>query len=90
MLRNTIYVIAQTNPLIYLISKSYLSRRASKWVMLPQEFDLVFITQKLIKVQLIKKFIANHPINKILIAQEEFLDEVDGQNKHDPRDATQF
>ena len=46
MLGNTTYVIDQANPLRYLMSKSYLSKRATKWVMLLKEFDLVFITQK--------------------------------------------
>jgi len=44
MLGNTSYAIAQVDPLRYLIFKSYLFKRVAKWVMLLQEFDLVFIT----------------------------------------------
>jgi len=57
MLGNTTYVIAQAYPLRYLMSKSYLSRRTAKWVMLFKEFDLFFITQKLIKGNSITDFI---------------------------------
>jgi len=60
MLGNTTYVIAQVDPLKYLMSKSYLSGRAVEWVMLLQEFDLVFITHKSIKGHVIENFIANH------------------------------
>lgn len=60
MLGSTNYIIAQVSPLKYLMSKSYLSRRAAKWAMLLQEFDLVFITQKLIKEKAIEYFITNH------------------------------
>jgi len=49
MIGNITYVIAQDDPLRYLMSRSYLSRRVAKWVMFLQEFDLAFITQKSIK-----------------------------------------
>lgn len=64
MLGNTIHIIAQEDPLKYLISNSYMIDRAAKWVMLFQEFDLVFITQESIKGQAITNSIANHPRNK--------------------------
>jgi len=60
MLENTTYFIAQGDSLRYLMSKSYLSGRVTKWVMLLQEFDLVFITQNFIKGQAIVYFITNH------------------------------
>lgn len=43
MLGNTTLFIAQVDPLRYLMSKSYLFERVAKWVMLLQEFYLVFI-----------------------------------------------
>lgn len=61
ILGNTTYVIAQVDPLRYLMYKSYLSGRDAKWVIFFQEFDLVFLTQKSIKGQDITYFIINHP-----------------------------
>lgn len=76
MLGNTTYVIAQADPLRYLMSKSYLSGRSAKWIMFLQEFDLVFVTQKLIKGQAIVDFIENYPRNDTSIVQDDFLYEV--------------
>lgn len=60
MLGNTTYVIAQANPIRYFMSKYYLSSRVTKWMMLFQEFDLVFVIHKSIKGLAIADFISNY------------------------------
>ena len=49
MINNTTHVLTQVDPLRYLMSKSYLDGRSTKWVMLLQEFDLKFVKQQLVK-----------------------------------------
>lgn len=54
-------VVTMTNPLNYLLSKPYLLGREEKWVMLLQEFILVFINQKSVKVQILADFMVDFP-----------------------------
>jgi len=49
MINSTTHVLTQADPLRYLMSKSCLNGRSTKWIMLLQEFDLKFVKQKSIK-----------------------------------------
>ena len=48
-LGSTTHMVTKMDPLRYLLSKPYLFGRATKWVILLKEFDLVFINQNSIK-----------------------------------------
>lgn len=52
---------------------SNISGTATKWVMSSQEFGLVFINQKSIKVQVITNYLVDTPSSEINLANEEFM-----------------
>ena len=49
MLNHTTHLIAKIDPLKYLLSKSSLTSRSAKWVLILSEFDIVYIDRKAIK-----------------------------------------
>ena len=49
MLYFTTHLIFRMNPLKYIFEKPTLSSRIARWHMILLEFDIVFITQKLVK-----------------------------------------
>ena len=55
-------LISRADPIKYLMSKSVLSGRTTKWALLMQEFDITYIPQKAVKGQALADFLANHPI----------------------------
>ena len=72
MINNTTHVLTQVDPLRYLMSKSYLNGRSTKWIMLLQEFNLKFVKQKLAKGQVVIDFVAKFPIEDSTELREEF------------------
>ena len=62
MLNHTTYVIAKANPLKYMMSKTYHNSCTAKWIMFLSEFDLIFISQKSIKGQVITDQLAAAPM----------------------------
>ena len=57
MLNQTTYVIAKANPLKSMMNKTYKNSRTSKWIMHLTKFDLQFICQKFIKIQVIADYL---------------------------------
>lgn len=62
MLNHTTYVISKEDPLKYMMSKTYHNSHTAKWIMFLSEFDLVFISQKSIKGQVITDQLAAAPL----------------------------
>lgn len=69
------YIIAQADPLRYLISKTHLSGRTVNWVMSSDEFDLMFVKAKVIKGYFITDMLVEAPSDFCAPALEEFLNE---------------
>eukprot|EP01018_Ginkgo_biloba_P004487 Gb_07880 [translate_table: standard] len=64
MLNNKTKLIAKIDPLKYLLSKSALTGRMEKWVMLLSEFDIEYVNQKAIKGQVLVDHLAEAPLSE--------------------------
>eukprot|EP01018_Ginkgo_biloba_P021034 Gb_41824 [translate_table: standard] len=64
MLNNRTKLVAKINPLKYLLSKSTLTGRMAKWVMLLSEFDIEYINQKAIKGQVLADHLVEAPLSE--------------------------
>lgn len=62
MLHHTTYIISHSNPLQYMMSKTYHHSRTSKWLMFLLEFDLDFVSYKSIKGQFIVDQLIEAPL----------------------------
>jgi hypothetical protein len=47
---HSVRLISRADPLKYIISRPILSGRLAKWALLLQEFEIVYISQKSIKI----------------------------------------
>eukprot|EP01018_Ginkgo_biloba_P014826 Gb_24854 [translate_table: standard] len=64
MLNNKTKLIAKIDPLKYLLSKSTLTGRMAKWVMLLSKFDIEYVNQKAIKGQVLANHLAEAPLSE--------------------------
>ncbi|KAA0025936.1 uncharacterized protein E6C27_scaffold34G002400 [Cucumis melo var. makuwa] len=58
----TVHLVAKVDPIKYVLSRPIISGRLAKWVVLLQQYDIVYIPQKAIKGQALADFLADHPI----------------------------
>ncbi|KAA0043405.1 hypothetical protein E6C27_scaffold1639G00040 [Cucumis melo var. makuwa] len=58
----TIHLVAKTDPIKYVLSRLIISGCLAKWVVLLQQYDIVYISQKAIKGQAFTDFLADHLI----------------------------
>lgn len=58
-------LISKIDPLKYLLSKTTLTGRLTKWIMILSEFDIEYTDRKSIKVQAIVDQLADAPIEKV-------------------------
>ena len=65
----TTYLISRMDPLKYIFQKVMLIGKLGKWKMLLSEFDIVYATQKAIKVQAL----ANHLAENLVDEEYELL-----------------
>ncbi|XP_058198560.1 uncharacterized protein LOC131314085 [Rhododendron vialii] len=70
MLPSTVYVIAQTDIIKYMLTRPILRGKQGKWLLSLIEYDLQYMPQKAVKGQALADFITNHP--NILIEKDEF------------------
>lgn len=75
MLSHTINLICKIDPLKYLLSKTTLTGRMAKWVMLLSEFDTQYVDSKVIKGQVIVAQLAETPLVDTHPLIAKFLDE---------------
>ena len=59
---HSVRLISRVDSIKYLISKSVLNGRTTKWALLLQEFDINYVPQKAVKGQALTDFLANHLI----------------------------
>lgn len=74
MLSHSIKLIANIDPLKYLLSKTTLIGRLAKWVMLLSEFDIEYVDRKAIKGQVIVDQLADAPLMDDQPIHREFPD----------------
>lgn len=72
MLMHKVKLIAKIDPLKYLLSKTALTRRIEKWVMILSEFDIEYVDRKEIKGQVIADHLAENPLTSTQTIQVEF------------------
>ncbi|XP_070009933.1 uncharacterized protein [Nicotiana sylvestris] len=58
----TTYLIYRIDPLKYIFQKPMPTRKLSKWQILLSEFDIIYITQKVIKGQALVNHLAENPV----------------------------
>ncbi|XP_074266517.1 uncharacterized protein LOC141589792 [Silene latifolia] len=75
MQAHTIHVVSKADPIKYILSRPVLSGRLAKWAVLLKQYDLVFMSQKAVKGQVIADFFADHPVP----AEWELSDELPGE-----------
>lgn len=67
-------LIANIDPLKYLLSKTTLNGRLAKWVMVLSEFDIEYVDWKSIKGQVIANQLAESPLQDDHLIEVEFID----------------
>jgi hypothetical protein len=70
MLAYVMFIIAQTDVIKYMLLKTILSGRMSKWSLALVEFNLLYVPQKAVKGQALADFLANHPCDDMLEIEE--------------------
>ena len=75
MLSHTMQLISKIDPLKYMFSRTVLTGRLEKWVMLFSKFDIQYIDRKAIKGQVIADHLADAPLVADHPLIMEFLDE---------------
>lgn len=77
LMGQAIHVVSKVNPLKILMTQSgSLITRLPKWVILLSQYDMKFVSQKIVKGQAIVDFLANHPISKSSKLYKTIPDEV--------------
>ena len=64
MLNHTTHLISKIDPLKYLLSKASFTGRATKWVLILSEFDIIYKDRKAIKGQVIVEQLAKAPLQE--------------------------
>jgi len=59
---NSVWLISRADPLKYIILRPVLLGKLAKWVLLLQEFEIIYVSQKAIKKQALVDFLVDHPI----------------------------
>lgn len=68
-------LITRMDPLKYIFEKPSLTGRIARWQMLLAEFDIIYVTQKSIKGQVIADQLAENPVPDVESMQTYFPDE---------------
>ncbi|KAI5316275.1 hypothetical protein L3X38_045451 [Prunus dulcis] len=65
MLPHTIYIIAKTDLIKYMLTRPMLRGRIGKWTLALTEFTFRYVPQKAVKGQVVADFLADHPGEEI-------------------------
>lgn len=68
-------LIARMDPLKHIFEKPSLTGRIARWQMLLTEFDIIYVTQKAVKGQVIADQLADNPLPDYEPMQTDFPDE---------------
>ena len=63
------------DPIKYIFEKPALTRRIARWQVLLSEFDIVYVTQKVVKGSALADYLAQQPIDDYQPMHPEFPDE---------------
>ena len=58
----TVHLVVKVDPIKYVLSRPIIFGSLAKWAVLLQQYDIVYISQKVIKGQALADLLANHPI----------------------------
>ncbi|KAM2634943.1 hypothetical protein EV1_025358 [Malus domestica] len=58
----TIHLVAKTDPVKYIMSKPVLIGRLAKWALLLNQYEIIYISAKVVKGHALADFLADHPI----------------------------
>lgn len=58
----TIHLIARADPVKFVMSKPILIGRLAKWALLLNQYEIIYVPEKVVKGQTLANFLANHPI----------------------------
>ena len=75
MFYHTTWLIARLDPIKYIFEKPSLSGRITKWQVLLSEFDILYMSQKVIKGSAIADFLAKRANEEYEPMNFDFLDE---------------
>ena len=75
MLAFPIKRVYRMDPIKYLLKKPALSRRMARWLMLLTEFDIVYVTQKVVNGRAISDYLADYPVEETDVWISEFPNE---------------
>ena len=62
MLYHTTWLISKLDSLRYICEKPYLSSRIARWQVLLAEYDIVYMTRKVVKGSVIADHLADHAV----------------------------
>ena len=62
LLGHSVILVSRLDPIKYLFEKPALTGRLARWLLLFSEFDLKYVTRKLVKRRVIAEFLADHPV----------------------------
>ena len=71
----TVHLIANADPIKYVLSRPMVSSRIAQWAVLLQQYDLAYVPQKAVKGQALVDFLADHPISSDWKFSDDFQDE---------------
>jgi hypothetical protein len=75
MLYYTIWLMSRMDPIKYIFEKPALIGKIARWQVLLFEFDILFVTRKVIKGQAIADYLADYPFEQQELMDSEFPDE---------------
>ncbi|CAL9018761.1 unnamed protein product [Prunus brigantina] len=58
----TVHLIAQADPVRYVMSKPVLTERLAKWALLLNQYEIIYTPTRAVKWQAVVDFLADHPI----------------------------
>jgi len=75
MLNYTTWLVSKMDPTKYIFGKPTFTRRIARWQVLLSEFDIVYVTQKVIKGSALADYLAQQPINDYQPMHPKFPDD---------------
>ncbi|XP_070679185.1 uncharacterized protein [Malus domestica] len=70
-----IHLVAKADPVKYVMSKPVLAGRLAKWVLLLNQYEIIYVPAKAVKGQALADFLADHPITADWKISDNLLDE---------------
>lgn len=71
LLSHVLYIMAQTDVVKYMLSRPMVKGKIGKWSLTLLEFDLVYVSQKVVKDQTLVDFQVDHPYYPIQTSNED-------------------